>query len=155
MVAGCGPSLAQSAAPEYSVRGDAHTGSAIRSKLVSGGNLPVNKRYDELTADDKELVNQWYESIGPGDEPPFPAQGLKPVYTAMARLHGELQAKGQLILIATVDARGDVTQVKAVGNPDPELTKFAATVLALTNFKPALCKGVPCKMDFPFSFQFK
>ena len=146
---------AQTASPQYDARGDPPTGSAIRSTYASGGNLPINKRYDEFTVEEKETLNQFYEKMGPGDEPPFPAYGLKPIYTALARIQGELRVRGELYLFATVDQDGKVVQVKALGNPDPEMTKLAATVLSLTRFKPALCKGVPCTMDYPFRLNFK
>ncbi len=42
-----------------------------------------------------------------------------------------------------------VTKVEAYEVPDPELAKFAASGLLLTKFKPAICKGAPCKMQYP------
>jgi hypothetical protein len=97
-------------------------------------------------------VHRWYESIAPGDEPPFPLDGLKPVvWKGQAKLLGT----GELFLIATVEANGVVAQVKAIGSPSPEMTKFASTVLLLTKFKPAVCAGRPCKMDFPLWYSFR
>ena len=157
LVAACAmlaPAARAQSGPEYALRGDAPTGSAIRSKLVTGGTLPMNKRYDEFTAEEKEALNRNYESIGPGDEPPFPANGLKSIYASLARAQQKLLVTGDFSLIATVDAEGNVTQVKALGDPDPEMTRVVATILTLTKFKPALCKGVPCKMDFPFRMRF-
>jgi hypothetical protein len=146
--------LAQTSAPQYSVQDDPPTGSAIRRNITSPEKLPINKTYAELTPEEKQSLNENYESMGPGDEPPFPAQGLKPIYAAVGKIQQKLLVTGVLILIATVDHQGNVTQIKAMGNPDPEMTKAVATVLSLTRFKPALCKGVPCKMDYPIRFQF-
>jgi hypothetical protein len=100
--------LAETAPPDRIIRGDPSTGSTVRPPLAWGGELPFDKRYDQLTAQEKETLNQFYENIGPGDEPPFP----------------------------------------------PEMTKVVATILTLTPFKPALCKGVPCTMDYPFRIHF-
>jgi hypothetical protein len=47
-----------------------------------------------------------------------------------------------------------LSEVKAIGSPSPEMTQFAASVLLLTKFKPAICGGQPCKMDYPFRFAF-
>jgi len=35
------------------------------------------------------------------------------------------------------------------------MTKFESSVLLLTKFKPAVCAGKPCKMQFPFRFKFR
>jgi hypothetical protein len=153
----CVPALAQTSPPEYTIRGEPHTpiGSALRPTLASGGNLPFNKTYDELTVEEKETLNKCYESMGPGDEPPFPARGLKPFYTAVIKVQQKLGVWGMLTLVATVNPEGNVTQVTAIGDFDPEATKVIATILTLTKFKPALCKGVPCQMDYPFRIHFK
>jgi hypothetical protein len=47
-----------------------------------------------------------------------------------------------------------VSGVKAWGSPSPEMTKFAASVLLLTRFKPAICGGQKCRMDFPLKYLF-
>jgi hypothetical protein len=150
----CVPALAQTSEPQYSVRDESRTGSAIRRNVTSPAQVPINKTYDELTPEQKQSLNGYYESMGPGDEPPFPAQGLKPIYAALGRIQQRLLVSGELFLIATVDREGNVVEVKAVGDPDPVMTKAAATVLSLTKFKPALCNAVPCRMDYPFRFQF-
>ncbi|HUR88098.1 MAG TPA: hypothetical protein VMZ74_03335 [Ramlibacter sp.] len=150
----CMRALAQTSAPQYTVNEEPPTGSAIRRTITSPAQVPINKRYDELTLEEKQSLNQNYESMGPGDEPPFPAYGLKPIYTAVGRVQQKLLVKGDLLLFATVDQEGNVTQIRAVGDPDPEMTRVVASILTLTKFKPALCKGVPCKMDYPFRFRF-
>lgn len=148
--------LAQAPAPEYTIReSEPRTGSNIRRAVVRGSPIPINKKYEELSAEQKDSLNQFYESMGPGDEPPFPADGLKPIHHAMAKAQQKFLVSGDLMLIAAVASDGNVTQVKAIGSPSPEMTKFASTVLLLTKFKPALCKGAPCTMDYPFHFKFQ
>jgi hypothetical protein len=152
----CTPPAAGQSAPRYTLRdSDLYWGSTTSRALVSGSQIPINKKYEELSASHKEWLNQLYESMGPGDEPPFPAEGLKPVYGALAYGQQKFLAKGELILIATVDPQGNVTQVKAIGSPTPDLTKFASSILLLTKFKPDRCKGEPCSMDYPFRFSFE
>jgi hypothetical protein len=130
-------------------------GSNIKRYTVLGSKIAINKRYDALSPDEKEFINQYYQKMGPGDEPPFPDEGLKPVYEAFSKGQVQLQVSGDLILLATVNAIGDVTQVKAIGSPSVEMTKFGSSVLLLTKFKPGLCQGKPCAMDFPFAFSFR
>ena len=37
----------------------------------------------------------------------------------------------------------------------PELVQYAGMTVMLTKFKPALCQGQPCKMQFPMVFTFE
>lgn len=48
-----------------------------------------------------------------------------------------------------VGADGKVTEVKAIGSPGAEMVQYAGAVLILTKFKPAVCSGRPCRMEFP------
>lgn len=149
-------SLAQSEKPEYGIKADQpETGSSIRRKLVEGSRIPVNKTYAQLTEAERNEVKGWYEAIPAGDEPPFPADGLRPLLEAFGKAQQRLLVTGELFLIATVDATGKVVAVKAIGAPSPEMVKFGASVLLLTKFKPAVCGGSPCSMDFPMRQTFR
>jgi hypothetical protein len=35
-----------------------------------------------------------------------------------------------------------------------DMANFAGKVLLLTAFKPAVCRGRPCRMDFPLMYEF-
>ncbi|MBL8302665.1 MAG: hypothetical protein JNM26_07830 [Ideonella sp.] len=117
--------------------------------------VPLNRTYAELTAGEKAIVHGWYDAIAPGDEPPFPAEGLKPIYEALSKGQDRLEAWGELFLIASVEANGKVSEVKAIGAPGAAMVQFAATVLILTRFKPAVCGGRPCRMEFPLRQYFE
>lgn len=88
------------------------------------------------------------------DEPPFPADGLKPLLHAISKGQSKLLVRGELRLVADVGPDGSVLSVQALGSPSTEMTEFAASVLVLTKFKPAVCKGQPCKMQFPLYLNF-
>ena len=141
---------------EFSIReAEPTTGSRLLRSIVSGWDVPVNKTYPEFTPEQKDKVRALYEAMPPGDEPPFPAEGLKPVYSALAQAQQQLLVEGDLTLVATVAATGEVSQVEVVGrSPDRDLTQVASSVVLLTKFKPAVCSGKPCQMDFPFRFRF-
>jgi hypothetical protein len=150
-----GAAAAQPAPAEFTIRqSDPPTGSNIRTTMARASSIPINKRYDELTPEQKQALAAEYESIAPGDEPPFPADGLAPLYGAIAQAEQKLMAQGPMLLIATVGADGSVTQVKALASPSAEMTKFASAVLLLTKFKPARCNGAPCRMDYPVRVTF-
>jgi hypothetical protein len=159
LIAGLGASpvcTAQpSSQPEYSISKEFSSTTIIKRREVAAGSvIPINKRYPDLTAEEKALVHRWFESIGPEDEPPFPIDGLKPIYAAIAEAQAKLFVTGDLLLVATVGSDGEVTSVKAIGSPSPEIAKAGAAVLYGTRFKPALCKGSPCRMDFPLRYHF-
>ena len=141
--------------PEYGIKDDRPApGSALRPYAVKGSALPINKTYEQLSAEEKQAINNWYEYIAPGDEPPFPLEGLRPIYDALRKAQAKLLVNGELYIFATVDATGQVTSTKIIGNPSPEMTNFAASLLLLTKFKPAVCGGKPCVMDFPLRQMF-
>jgi hypothetical protein len=132
---------------------DPPTGSRIRRDAVRSP-LPVNRTYEQLTAEERASVHDWYEGIPDGDEPPFPVSGTKDILDAVRKAQQKLLVTGELFLVATIEPSGEVSGVKAWGSPSPEMTKFAASVLLLTRFKPAICGGQKCRMDFPLKYLF-
>ena len=146
---------AQQSAPEMTLK-ESHprTGSSIRRSVAFSHRLPFNRRYEELSNEQRALLHSYYESIGPGDEPPFPLDGLKPIVSIIQRAQAKLLVEGDLSLLVTVGGDGVAREVEAIGSPSPEMTKFAASVLMLTKFKPALCGGEPCSMQFPLYLRF-
>ena len=150
------PARAESAGPQYVVRqSEPSIGTNIPRPVISGSTIPLNRRYDELTQEEKAAVRGLYESMDPADEPPFPVDGLKPLYTAIQQAHERrFHVRGEMTLVATVGPTGDALKVQAIRSPDPDMTKFAASVLFATKFKPAMCKGQPCTMDYPLRIRF-
>ncbi len=140
---------AQDSPPQYTLKRSPAPGSLIQRLGATSPDLPLNRRYAELAEGEKAIVRGWYEPLKPGDEPPYPERGLRPVVEAMMKFQGRLGYEGELYLDATVDADGRVSTVKVLRSPDPEMSRLAATVLVDTPFKPALCAGQPCRMDFP------
>lgn len=143
-------------APRYTIKQDqADTGSNIKRDLVSGSAIPLNKRYSELTPEQQAVVKAQYQHMGPNDEPPFPLNGLGPIYEAIATAQQKLLVTGDLTLAVDIDSQGDATSVSVLRSPDPEMVKFAAAVLMNQKYKPASCAGVPCKMQYPFRITFQ
>ncbi len=117
--------------------------------------LPLDKRYEDMTGSERAAVRNWYTKMGPGDEPPFPAHGLAPIIRALSEGIGKLQVTGDLYLIVDVSSSGEPVSATAYGSPSPEMARFAASVLLLTRFKPALCHWRPCAQKFPFNLHFE
>ena len=93
--------------------------------------------------------------LGEEDEPPYPEHGLRQILEAVHEFQQRLLVDGAMFLAVSVNASGVATGVKVYRSPDKQLTRAMADVLLLTKYKPAVCHGVPCKMDYPFRFQFK
>jgi hypothetical protein len=92
--------------------------------------------------------------VEPGDEPPFPADGLAPLYDTIRLGQQKLKVRGDLEVAVTVGSGGDAIDVQVLKSPSTEMTEFAASILLMTKYKPAVCKGQPCRMQFPVSIRF-
>lgn len=135
--------------PVYGLKDDPLTGSNIRRVAVQGSRVPLNRRYEQLTHDERRSVANWYESLRDGDEPPFPSDGLGPMYAALHRIVSREPEQGSWTFVVAVDPGGAATGVSlAKGEPSDGIRRMAA-VLMLTRFKPAICAGTPCAMSFP------
>jgi hypothetical protein len=127
-------------------------GSHIKKPIVVAGDIPLDKRYDELTPEQKKSLNDIYEKMGAGDEPPFPLKGLMPLYRGLADTHEKLglEFKGPVTMYVQVDSQGNAGALYLVEAPDPQIGQAVANILATQKFKPALCAGTPCSMRYVF-----
>lgn len=130
------------------------TGTIIRRDLEWSSKIPLDKTYEQFSPDEKAAFDALYEALAPGDEPPFPAAGLRPVFNNIRKGQQIVRARGKLNLVVTVDAEGKATQVADLGGVGGanalEMTRYAGSVLLMTKFKPAVCGGKPCQSQFPF-----
>jgi hypothetical protein len=131
-----------------------NTGTIIKKELRWNSKIPLNKTYSQLTPEQKAEVHAMYEALAPGDEPPFPAEGLRSIFGAVRKAQDMLEARGELNLAVTVGPDGKATKVEDYGNVNKrEMTQFAAQVLLMTKYKPAVCNGKPCIGQFPFNIK--
>jgi hypothetical protein len=132
------------------------TGTIIKKDIRWESKIPLNKTYEELTPEQKAELHSQYEAMPEGDEPPFPAEGIKPIFSAIRKAQRLRQAHGNLIMAVTVDPEGNATKVEELGSVyDLQMTQLAQQVLLLTKYKPAVCSGKPCTMKYKFSQQLK
>ncbi|MCR5864088.1 hypothetical protein [Aquincola sp. J276] len=139
-------------APVHVIR---HPGGVMRAGYIAVDGraiVPLNRTYEQLSPAEKALIRAWYDDMPAADEPPFPRAGLYPVMEAVRKGQQRVLAEGDLFLVATVNGSGGVDEVKAYGKADPVLVDFVSRVVMHTPFKPALCAGIPCRMDFPLNF---
>jgi hypothetical protein len=130
------------------------TGTIIKRDLQWSSKIPLNKTYAQFTDTEKAEFHALYEAMPPGDEPPFPAEGMRPLFNSIRKGQQIVRARGKLNMVVNVDASGkavDVLDLGGVGGANAlEMTRFAGSVLLMTRFKPAVCAGKPCKSQFPF-----
>jgi len=127
------------------------TGTIIKKQIRWESKIPLDKTYDQLSAEEKAELFSQYEKLEPGDEPPFPAQGIKPIFNAIKKAQRLRQARGDLDLSVTVGPDGNAVKVEDYSEVmDGDITEMAQQVLLLTKYKPAICKGQPCTMQFRF-----
>jgi hypothetical protein len=114
--------------------------------------VPLDKPYKELSAEQQQAVKFFYGPMAAGDEPPYPLRGLLPI----SRTLGEIPRQnvgtdaGDVSLLVQVGADGKARQVSIIESANVEFGRLAAIVLLKTEFKPALCKGAPCDMDYRY-----
>lgn len=130
-----------------------HTGSNIKHDAGSWY-VPVDKSYEQLTVAQQDIVRSFYEEFPIWDEPPFPKYGMQGILNSIRSATESLRLRGSLFAVAHVDVKGVVTTVSFYETPDPDLAKAIAFILYKEKFKPAVCSGEPCEMDFPLKMQF-
>ena len=141
---------------EYQIRqADPDIGTNIkRNKTARGPQIALNLPYEKLPEADRQVLHSWWTHIAPGDEPPFPLEGLRALYEPLGNAHDRLAHPGDLYVVATVGADGTVTEAKVFKAPNDQMALFAGRLLYVTKFKPAVCSGKPCQMDFPLQMRF-
>ena len=141
--------------PIYELKQEtASTGSRIPRKQVWTSKVPLNRTYAQLTPDEQVRVKSAYEAMAPGDEPPYPEDGLMPIFKAVRLMMDRYYPAGEISIFIEVDARGHGVAASVLKSPDSKLTTALASVLMLTQYKPAVCGGVPCRMSYPFRMTF-
>ena len=134
---------------------DARVGTMMRREFVHNARVPLDKAYRDLTPEQQHIVKEPYAILQENDEPPYPLRGLQTILKEFNDGQRTLDIMGTLQLDVQVDASGKVSGVVVRKSPDPALTKFAAGLLVLSEFKPAVCAGQPCAMAYPFHYTFE
>ena len=130
------------------------TGTRIRQD-VAFWDLPFDKRYAELSENEKGKVRAMYEDLPPECEPPFPEKGLKHLVEQMIQIQTALLERGSVFAIAAVDESGNVQNVSFYETPSANMAKALGYVLVKERFKPAMCNGQNMPMEFVIRTRFK
>jgi hypothetical protein len=129
------------------------TGTNLKVRLAIG-DIPLDKRYSELTQEQKNKFKSQYQSMPDDDEPPFPINGLDSLYKPIIEAMQSLRLEGLLDLVVEVDPTGKAKDVSVRKSPGSEVTQVATTALMSQMYKPAVCSGKPCASVFPLQADF-
>jgi len=128
------------------------TGTIIKRDIKWDSPIPLDKTYGELTPEQKAELRALYNSMPEGDEPPFPAKGLKSIFNSVRSAQRISQARGEINMVVTVGPDGKATKVESFGNESSvRMTEITQQILMLTKYKPGICSGQPCTMQFRFT----
>jgi hypothetical protein len=133
---------------------DPDTGSHIKRNVAVNGKIPFDKRYEDLTAQQKAIVRSYYDKLPEDDEPPFPTNGLGPVFRKIVALQRDFQLDGELSLDIDINKECKAMAIKFYKTPSAEASQEIANILLREPYKPGKCAGAPCKMAFPIEVRF-
>lgn len=153
--------ISTSAPTRYTNHATSSTGTILKQGRPTGdikweSEIPLNRTYGKLTEDQRAHLHAMYSSLAPGDEPPFPEKGLKSIFTTIRLAQRQHQAEGELDMTVTVGPDGVPKKAEnhgAVSNA--KMTEVARQALMSTKYKPAMCHGTPCEMEFRFTQKLK
>jgi hypothetical protein len=66
-----------------------------------------------------------------------------------------LSPRGDLTIFVNVNSKGEETGVRIIQYDYIDFAKAVSYVLVPAKYKPAICCGKPCKLEFPFRLAFK
>ncbi len=115
--------------------------------------IPCGKTYEQLSSDEKLGLRASYAALEEDDEPPYPVKGMCGLAGSVGAALALHDIVGTLHLVVQVNARGAVTGVEVSRPPTAAVERAVIAATMLQAFKPALCKGQPCAMAFPFVVQ--
>ena len=124
-------------------------------RAVAGASIPLDRPYEEFSPEERAMLHSLYKDMKPGDEPPFPARGLKGVMREIVDLQRRVQIDAQADFGVRVDAKGQAQSIAVYRSPGDSFAKAIAYYLLNTDYKPAKCGGTPCEGEYRFRFDFR
>lgn len=140
--------------PRYSLRSDAGARGRFGPSEAFGAVVPFNRTYAQLTDEQKARIKGYYVGMSEEDEPPYPERGLEAIYGVIAEGQARIGVVGDLDLEVVVAPDGTAQEVRVYKTPHRKVTQFVANLVMLTPFKPGICGGKPCTMNFPVRVRF-
>jgi hypothetical protein len=141
--------------PIYQLKEDMPAvGSNIKRRATPDYIVPINRRYHELTKEEKIKFNSLFDDLEAGDEPPFPQDGLYDIFRVIRKLRDFDTSIGDLKISTLINEKGEAELVKVYGVPQGYMMQIITNAMVVIKYKPAMCQGEPCKMEFPLHLEF-
>lgn len=137
----------------FYLKGEAPSGSRI-PLIDATSTIPFNKRFDALTAEQRNLVKAKFDNLRTSDTPPFPTSGLRAIYKPLINANQAFGNNSDLNVTAKVNSSGFVSDVIVHNSGNSQLINYIEQRLHQVKFDPAKCNGVACAMDFPIEIGF-
>ena len=113
-------------------------------------------RWSDLSEGERRIVRAHYAALEEGDEPPYPVEGMRPVFASLTKVgHVDPFFSGQVRMQVLVGADGKPRSAATIGKLPPNVARFLAGILMITGYKPAVCHGKPCEMLMPLTMNFE
>jgi hypothetical protein len=138
----------------YHLRPEPTAAASNRTAYAHSGR-PMDKSYSQMTKSQQQGIRDEYPLLHDTDEPPYLTRGPQSSVDRITRFHSAEDLPGGLLDIrAQIDANGNATAFYVISSPDPKLSNFVASMLMKEKFKPGVCAGQPCTMEFHYSMNF-
>lgn len=128
-------------------------GTSLKKKIATSS-ISMDRSYQELSEDEREAIRSVYDNMPENDEPPYPLHGTRDIHRKMSQAQQYVAAKGVLTMTVDISSTGEAQSVSIYESPDPDIARVAALVLMETKYKPAICGGKACRMEYFFQVQF-
>lgn len=131
---------------------EARVGSYIPTNMTVTDH-PIHLPYADLTPEQKSAWKSQYLAMPADDEPPYPVAGTQRTMKAVLKASQKTDSEGEIDAVVVVRDDGVPDSVRVFKAPTSQLGTFVAQALMLEKFKPAVCAGKPCAMEFPFKMR--
>ena len=112
-------------------------------------------RWSDLSENERRIVRGSYATLEEGDEPPYPVDGMRPLFAALAKTtYIDRSFSGLVRMQVLVGVDGKPKSAATIGKLPPEVARFMAGNLMVIGYKPAICHGTPCEMLLPLTIRF-
>ncbi|QJE02377.1 hypothetical protein HH212_22070 [Massilia forsythiae] len=136
--------------PTYRLKRDTPSAGTLLRSTGATSTMPFDKPYAALTPAQQASLKAQYESMGPGDEPPYPAQGTRHIWQALIKAGDRYDEHGVVSIVVDVDATGTATRATVLKAPGKQLATYMSMILLKERYKSALCGGAACSQQFRF-----
>ena len=143
------------AAGNYKVQADdLRTGSKVR-KVVANVYIPPAASWAQLSVEQQNAFKLFYAALAPGDEPPYPVEGLGTSIKLVGKIQNNFLFHGSAWVYVLVGADGKARSASVIGKVPEDLGRYLNAALLSQAYKPAMCQGSPCEMIYPLGLNLR